>query len=57
MNETVKVIKVRGYNKTHEFRIERWSTCGHDFVRLMKNNTIVLNCKPAEFEKFRGLFQ
>ena len=57
MNETVKAIKVRGYNKPHEFRIERWSTCGHEFVRLMKNNTIVLNCKAAEFEKFRGLFQ
>lgn len=57
MNETVKAVKVRGYNKTHEFRIERWSTCGLEFIRLMKNNSVVLNCKADEFEKFRGLFQ
>jgi len=56
MNGTVKAVTVKGYNKKHTFSIERTSVAGYNFVRLMKNGNVILNCKAHEFEKFRQLF-
>ena len=56
MNETVKEVKVRGYNKTHTFSIERSSVAGYTFYRFLKNGNVVLNCTPDQFDKFQHLF-
>lgn len=56
MKEVLKKVKVKGYNKTHEFSIERYSVAGHTFYHFIKNNSIVLNCTEKEFHKMRRLF-
>jgi hypothetical protein len=57
MNEKIKQVVVKGYNKKHTFSIEKTSAAGYEFVRLMKNGNVILNCTPEEFHKFRGLFR
>ena len=56
LKDIVKKVKVRGYNKTHEFAIERISLGGHNFIHLTKNNNIILNCTEKEFVKMKNLF-
>jgi len=56
MTEILNSIKVKGYNKTHTFQVQRISMGGLTFIHLIKNNTIILNCTENEFEKMRGLF-
>lgn len=56
MTETLKSVKVRGYNKTHTFTIEVTKLAGHTFYQFNKNGNKVLNCTPNEFEKFIKLF-
>ena len=56
MVEVVKSVKVKGYNKTHTFSIERVAIAGHSFVHLVKNGNVVLNCTEKEFIKMRKLF-
>jgi len=56
MNEKLKQVTVKGYNRKHTFSIEKTSIGGYEFVRLLKNNHVVLNCTAKEFERFRGLF-
>lgn len=56
MVETLKSVKVKGYNKTHTFSIERLSISGHSFIHLVKNGNVVLNCTEKEFIKMRRLF-
>ena len=57
MNETLKTVKVRGYNKTHTFTITVTSMAGHTFFQLNKNGNKVLSCTPEEYEKFVTLFR
>lgn len=56
MKNILKKTKVRGYNKTHEFAIEKISIGGHSFIHFTKNNNIVLNCTEKEFIKMKKLF-
>lgn len=56
MIECLAKVEVKGYNKKHMFRIEKTSVSGHVFIRLFKNNTLVLNCTEEEFKKFQGMF-
>lgn len=57
MIECLAKVEVKGYyNRKHTFRIEKSSVAGHIFIRLFKNNTLVLNCTETEFKKFQGLF-
>ena len=56
MTEILKSIKVKGYNKTHTFQVQRISVGGMSFIHLIKNNTVILNCTEKEFGKMRGLF-
>ena len=56
MTEVVKSVKVKGYNKTHTFQIQKIAIGGMTFMHLVKNNPVVLNCTEKEFEKMRGLF-
>tara|TARA_Y100000591_G_C21786117_1_gene673889 strand:- start:950 stop:1210 length:261 start_codon:yes stop_codon:yes gene_type:complete len=56
MTEVVKSVKVKGYNKTHTFQIQKIAIGGMTFMHLVKNNSVVLNCTEKEFEKMRGLF-
>ena len=56
MTETIKQVKVRGYNKNHIFSIERSAVAGYTFYRLLKNGNVVLNCTADQFDKFQHLF-
>ena len=56
MTEVLKSVKVKGYNKTHTFQVQRISVSGMSFIHLIKNNTVILNCTEREFIKMRGLF-
>ena len=57
MQKKTREAEVKGYRKKHRFVVEHTQVGGLEFVRLIKNNTVVLNCTPAEFDKFRGLFK
>ena len=56
MKQVLKKVSVKGYNKTHNFSIERYSVSGHTFYHFIKNNSIILNCTEKEFHKMRDLF-
>jgi hypothetical protein len=56
MTETVKTVRVRGYNKLHTFDIVVTNIAGHTFYQLNKNGNKVLSCTPEEFKKFSNLF-
>ena len=56
MTKTLREVTVKGYNKKQKFRIERTEVGGHVFMRLYRNNTLVLNATAEEFHKLRGLF-
>ena len=56
MTQTIKEVKVRGYNKTHTFNITKTTMAGVTFYQFNKNGNKVLNCTPQEFEKFLLLF-
>lgn len=57
MIKKTKEAQVKGYRKKHKFIVEHTEVGGLEFVRLIKNNSVVLNCTPQEFDKFRELFQ
>jgi len=56
MNSTRKSVKVKGYNRTHTFEIEKSTMAGHTFCYLKKNGNTLLTCTPKEFIKLKKLF-
>ena len=56
LKTTRKSVKVKGYNRKHDFTVERMSMAGYDFVTVLKNNNPILKCTPAEYAKFKKLF-
>ncbi len=56
MKQCIKSVKVKGYNKTHLFSIEKISVSNHTFYHLVKNGNVILNCTEREFLKMTQLF-
>ena len=56
MREIVNSKKIKGYNKTHEFSIEKYTLSGYTFYHVLKNGSIILNCTENEFNKMKDLF-